>query len=498
MTKSKVTLLNMIMALVQQICTIISGFIIPRIILMYFGSETNGLISSLVQFLNYIALVEGGITSVVTARLYKPLVNGDYNSVSSILVTARNFYRKISVIFIGYSIILSIVFPLLKHTEFSFIYVFSLSMVLSVGIFIQYMFSLTLKTVLDADKKSYIVTSTQSLIIVLNVALGIISVNIFPSAHLLKGITALLFIIQPIVYGRYVKAHYPINWLASANNELIKERWNGFAINTAAFIHNCTDIAVLTVFTDLKTVSIYSVYALVTNGLKQLINSLFTGITPVIGQSYAKEDTEELNTKLDVYEYICFILVFLAFTLSSLLITPFVLLYTKNINDANYNQDIFGVLISVSEAIYLIKMPHLTLSYTANKFREISIHAYIEAGINIVISIILVKSLGLIGVALGTIAGMLYRMIFHVWFTSRIVEKRSQFIFYKKLILFLLTTSVGVLICRAITIEIEGIISWILCGVLYFIVLFVLYLVISLLAFRDEMKYILHYLKKEK
>ena len=498
MAKSKVTLLNMIAGLILQVCAVISGFVVPKIILTYFGSNTNGLIASLGQFLNYIALIEGGITSVVTARLYKPLVNSDYNTVSSILVTARNFYRKISIIFIGYSIILSIAFPLIKHTEFSFIYVFSLSMVLSVGIFIQYMFSLTLKTVLDADKKSYIITSTQSLIIFLNVVLGIISVNIFPSAHLLKGITALLFIIQPIVYGRYVKAHYPINWLASANNDLIKERWNGFAINTAAFIHNCTDIAVLTVFTDLKTVSIYSVYALVTNGLKQLINSLFSGITPVIGQSYAKEDAEELNTKLDVYEYICFVLVFLAFTLSSLLITPFVLIYTKNMNDANYNQVIFGVLISVSEAIYLIKMPHLTLSYTANKFKEISIHAYIEAGINIVISIILVKSFGLIGVALGTITGMLYRMIFHVWFTSRIVENRSQFIFYKKFILFLVTTSVGVLICRAITIEIEGIISWILCGVLYFLVLFILYLVISLLAFRDEMRYILHYLKKEK
>ena len=407
MGRTKVTMLNMTMALIQQICTIISGFIIPRIILLYFGSETNGLISSLVQFLNYIALVEGGITSVVTARLYKPLVNRDYDSVSSILVTARNFYRKISLIFLVYSIIISIGFPLLKHTEFTFMYVFTLSMVLSVGIFIQYMFSLTLKTVLDADKKSYIVTSTQSLIIVLNVVLGIISVNIYPSAHLLKGITALLFVIQPIVYGRYIKTHYPINWSAPANNQLIKERWNGFAINTAAFIHNCTDIAVLTVFTDLKIVSIYSVYALVTNGLKQLINSLFTGITPVIGQSYAKGDENDLNIKLDVYEYICFVFVFLAFTMSALLITPFVLLYTKDIHDANYNQVTFGVLMSVSEALYLIKMPHLTLSYTANKFKDISIHAYIEAGINIVISIILVNSFRLVGVALGTIAGMI-------------------------------------------------------------------------------------------
>ena len=50
MMKNKVTLLNMVSGLVLQIFTIISGFIIPRIILEYFGSEVNGLVSSLNQF----------------------------------------------------------------------------------------------------------------------------------------------------------------------------------------------------------------------------------------------------------------------------------------------------------------------------------------------------------------------------------------------------------------------------------------------------------------
>ena len=41
-----------------QFVTIISGFIIPRIILTTFGSEVNGLVSSLNQFLNYINLLK--------------------------------------------------------------------------------------------------------------------------------------------------------------------------------------------------------------------------------------------------------------------------------------------------------------------------------------------------------------------------------------------------------------------------------------------------------
>ena len=71
--KNKATLLNMISGLILQLFTLVSGFILPKIILIYFGSEVNGLVSSLNQFLSYITLVEGGITGVIVANLYKPI-----------------------------------------------------------------------------------------------------------------------------------------------------------------------------------------------------------------------------------------------------------------------------------------------------------------------------------------------------------------------------------------------------------------------------------------
>lgn len=71
--KNKATLLNMISGLILQLFTLVSGFILPKIILIYFGSEVNGLVSSLNQFLSYITLVEGGITGVIVANLYLAL-----------------------------------------------------------------------------------------------------------------------------------------------------------------------------------------------------------------------------------------------------------------------------------------------------------------------------------------------------------------------------------------------------------------------------------------
>ena len=59
MKLKNITFINSISSLLLQMVTIISGFIIPRLILKTFGSEVNGLVSSLNQFLGYITLLEG-------------------------------------------------------------------------------------------------------------------------------------------------------------------------------------------------------------------------------------------------------------------------------------------------------------------------------------------------------------------------------------------------------------------------------------------------------
>lgn len=494
--KSKVTLINIISSLTLQVVTVISGFIIPKIILTNFGSSVNGLVSSLNQFLSYITLIEGGITGVVLANLYKPLVDHDNKKISAVLVTAKKFFNKIGYLFIAYSIGVAVVYPILSKEGFSWSFVASLTVVLSLNLLIQYLFSLSFRVLLQADKKLYVISFTQIVITVCNIACAFFSVKIYPSIHLLKLLTGLLYIIQPLVYGYFVKKHYSINWGTEPDDNLLKERWNGFAINCAAFIHNSTDITILTIFTNLATVSIYGVYTLVTNGLNGLFAAVFRAIAPTVGQAYAKGDEHELNKKLDLFEFITFISVYFCFTLSGLLITPFVQLYTNGITDVDYIQPIFGVLIVMAEGLYLIKEPHLDLSYSANKFKELSVPAFVEAGINILVSITFVHKFGLIGVAIGTIAGMTYRMAYQVYFTTKIVKNRKQWIFYKKLLAFSFVTLIGVAICHFVPLTEITVWNWVLHAFIYALIFGVLYLILSLLLFKKDVRYLKEYILK--
>ena len=75
--RQKKLILNTSMSLILQLVTIICGFILPKMIMTTYGSNVNGMISSIAQFLSVITFLEFGIGAVIQASLYKPLANHD-------------------------------------------------------------------------------------------------------------------------------------------------------------------------------------------------------------------------------------------------------------------------------------------------------------------------------------------------------------------------------------------------------------------------------------
>ena len=482
------TTLNIISSILLQIVSVISGFIIPRIILQYFGSEVNGLITSLNQLIGYISLIEGGITGVITACLYEPLYKHDNEKISSIIITAQDIYRKIGVIILLYSVTLGIIYPYVFNVGFSRGYIFALVMIATIGLLIQYFLSLAFRTLLSADKKVYVVSFSHIAVLILNVILTYISVKVYPSIHLFKFISESLFIIQPIVFSRYVNKHYKTIKNVPKDEEILKNRWDGFTLNIATMIHFGTNVTILNIFSDLYNVSIYGIYSLVTSGLVALINAISVAMKPTIGRAYASGDKEAINKEFNRYESIMMLLIFVIFTITALLITPFVMIYTQSINDADYYQPLFGVLLVLSEGLYLLKLPHIDLAYAAKKFKEIARPALIESLINIVVSSILAGRFGLVGVIIGTIAAMVYQLIFQIRFSSKILG-RKQRAFYKKMTVFGFTSLLVGTLCHFVISPVKyGIISWIIHGIIFTIITILAYFVTIIVFFRSDYK----------
>ena len=149
-----------------------------------------------------------------------------------------------------------------------------------------------------------------------------------------------------------------------------------------------------------------------------------------------------------------------------MLIVPFVMVYTQGITDANYYQPLFGILLLVAEAIYCSRVPFVSVAYASGHFKETSKYAYIEAGMNIVISVAMVKQFGLVGVAIGTLLSMAYRMIMHVIYLRKNILHRPIKKFLKNLLIFLIPVFISVVVCHFTYYEVNTYVQWILKAII--------------------------------
>ena len=490
--EKKVAFKNIVFSVILQLVSMISGFIVTHIILDQFGSDVNGLVVSANQFLNYVQLLEGGLTSVIMAALYKPLSTGETDKVNAVVKAAQNFFKKIGLIYLVYAVGVAFIYPLCKDTGFDYKYSILLILVLGMNLFVQYFFSLTFKILINADRKSYFVSLTQIIITTLNTVSVIVCAKLFNDIIVIKFASALIFFIQPLMFSFFVKKHFNLNLDVEPDKEAVKDRWNGFGINLAYFIHTNTDVVILTIFSTLANVSVYGVYSLVIKAMKNLVMSISQAIVPSFGKTLAEGDKKKLDSAFDIYEFVMYAVSVVMFTCGIILITPFVLVFTEGKTDADYNQKLFGIILMQSEMVYCVRDSYVAAAYSAGHFKQVSKYAYIEALMNIALSVALVYKFGLIGIAIGTLVSMIYRMAAHIYY----VKKNILFRHYKKsikagAIFFGLEFVCYFALTGLLKYNIDSYLSFFGYGVLTFCIVSALTALVSFIFYRKETKYLL-------
>lgn len=409
--RSKNTIKNIIYTLLLQILTIACGFIIPKLIIKSFGSSVNGLVTSITQFLTYITLLESGFGPVVKSILYKPIANKDKSTIEEILKSSEKFFRKISYIFIAYIAILCFILPFIVSNEFDYAFTGSLILVISISTFAEYYFGMTYRLYLQAEQKTYIYAIIQIATLVLNTLLTVILIHFGASIHVVKLISASVFVLRPIIQNIYVKRKYKINLKNASGEYKIKQKWDGLAQHIAYVINNKTDIVILTICANLSEVSVYYIYLIIINSIKNLMQAFTDGVSASLGDMIAKEEYGILRKNFKKFTIIHGIISLIVYTITFILIIPFVSIYTKDITDTNYIRPIFAYIMVIAKFIETIRHPYNELIKSAGHFKQTKIGAWAEAIINIVLSLILVWKLGIIGVAIGTIVAITIRAI---------------------------------------------------------------------------------------
>lgn len=490
--RSKKAIKNILSNLVLQIVFLAYGFIVRKIIISTFGSNINGLISSITQFLAYIALLESGFGPVVKSMFYKPIANDDKEQIKSIIKETDKFFKRLSIVFIIYIIVLCIFYPLIVAKDFDYIYTISLIIIISISTFTEYFFGMTYKIYLQSKQLNYVISITQIVTYILSIVSIFIMVKIGVNIHLLKLITGVIFIIRPLFLNYYAKSKFDIKFDQTTKKIDIKQKWDGLAQHIASVIHGNTDITILTIFSTLKEVSVYSTYSLIITGIKQIIQSFNSGIDSTFGDIIARGEKNNINVKFSSYETLYYTITTIIFSCTLVLITPFISVFTKGIADANYNRYFFGILLVISEYIWAIRLPYSSLTMSAGHFKETKKGAWLECIINIAVSIILVKKFGIVGVAFGTITAMLIRTIEFINHSNKKILFRSNLYSVKKvLVIFVETVLIYLVTYKINFIKIDNYLIWFGCSVFVFCISTIIVLIINVISYYKEIPEIL-------
>lgn len=467
--RSKKALLNSAASLLLEFVSVVCGFIVPRLIIGTYGSEVNALTSSITQFLSYIALIEAGVGGVVRAALYKPLADGNSTAISGIVAASEKFFRKIAYIFIAYTAVLAALFPLLVNKSFGWWFTASLIVIIALSTFAQYYFGVTYTVLVQADQRRYITSLLQIVTIILNAVMVVVFIKFGASIHLLKLVTSLIYVLRPLVLNIYVRRKYKINKTVEPDNSAVSQRWDGLGHHIAYFVNLNTDIVILTVVSKLSQslalaeVSVYTVYYSVVNGIMKVASTLSAGVEAALGNMIAKKEYENLNKKFNLYEFASFTLVTFLFTCTGILTVPFMKVYMHGVTDANYIRPLFGFILVLANAMYSIRIPYHSVVYAAGHYKQTKNGAFLEAGINIVLSAALVPFFGIIGVAVGTLAAMSFRTVQYVFYLSKNIMNRSVRFFFYRLAVSALTVIISVATVHLVPqIEMTGYLNWLI------------------------------------
>ena len=500
MNRKKKLMLNSASSLIYQLVTIICGFILPRFFLISYGSKINGLVSSITQFLGFISLAECGVGAVVQSTLYKPLAENNIINISKIVISSERFFKRIAYILLGYTAVLMLIYPMITIKSFDYFYTLLLIFVISISTFAQYYIGMTYKLLLNADQLGFIQYIIHAIALILNTISCVVLMKCGASIHVVKLVTTVIFIMQPILLSCIAKRKYKIDRTIELTEEPIKQKWNGLAQHIATVVLGNTDTVVLTVLSTLENVSIYAVYHLVTNGVKQIVVSMTNGVQAMFGNMLAKGEMEELTRDFNRIEWLLHTLVTFVFSVTAMLIIPFVKIYTAGIKDVDYIVPMFAYLITLAQASYCLRLPYNIMVLAAGHYKQTQWSAIVEAIINIVVSIVLVFRLGLIGVAVGTFVAMTYRTIYLADYLKKNILHREIRHFIKHVIVDICGTIL--LFCAVASIpdffalQQVNYFAWFVLAIKVGLTAMVLMILVNAMFYGKELKYYFMRIKK--
>lgn len=408
-----------------QFIAIILGIIVPRFFITSYGSDVNGLLSTITQIFTYMALLEAGIGQAAKNLLYKPFQEKDSDGISEIASIAKSYFRRFTLIYGTGVIVLGLILPIVLKTNVDSVTIVFIVLFEGLSGVVSFYFIQTPSIIIGVDGKSYINNTLNLLNRIVGYVVKIVMAAFGLNIILLQFVFFLVTVAKVIFYQAYFRKHY--NWIKfskTGKDIKLKDR-NSYIITEICWtIFSSTDMIVLSTFLSTQLSSVYGIYNMIFTNISLLINAVYSSISYLLGYSY-HESLDKYKKVHDSFNSIFIGLITILMSVCYVLTIPFVTLYTRGVTDVNYIYTSLPVMFCLIQLISWSRYISGNLTGIAGYAKQTSYISLVEAILNLSLSIILVSRFGIVGVTLATVIALPIKVIWCTYIADKKVMKRS-------------------------------------------------------------------------
>lgn len=403
--RTKHSMKNISISLFSQVVIVILGLISRKVFLNSLGVNYLGINGLLTNILSMLALVESGIGISIVYNLYKPLADDDTDKITALVQLYRKAYGILALIVLLISVIL---YPFLGYfiknggqiSNITIVY-----FIFVVKTMVSYL-NAHKWSLINADQRGYVLAKMNLLFQVSSTIAKIIILTATKNYILYLTAELLIFLLQNIINGSIVNKRYP--YIKTKTKFLLDQTtMNNIKTNVKAmFLHNIggylvfgTDNILISTFVGLASVGLYSNYTMIIDQLVALISPILSGIGASVGNLVATENNEKNYFIFKTVYLVNFWVYSLCVVFLYNLLEPFITWWLGG----NYLLDnLTYTFILVNMYLTGMRTAISTFKSKAGLFVQDRYAPLFEGFINLISSLVLVKTLGLSGIFIGT------------------------------------------------------------------------------------------------
>lgn len=389
------------------------------------GDNMYGLWVFVGSFLGYYGLMDFGLNSAVQRFLSKAIGLKDDIEANKIINTSLHIFTVLGLLALLFSILLAYFMPVfIKNISEILVFrsiVIILGVNFAIGFPMRVFFGIMtanlryeLSTIIELFK---LVARTILIIIYLKTGYGIIALALITLFVDLTGYAVRYVMIKKLYRSViFSKRFFDIKKIRSLFGYSVYTFISQVADQLRFNINNL----IITAFIGLSAVTLYSIAARLVRYFIDLVSAAIGILTPVFSQYEAKGDYKSIKEK--------FIFTTKISSYLSIMIGGIIIIFGRAFIQRWVGREYLSaypilVILTIPIVIALMQAPSLQLLYGISKHKFFAISNSIEGIVNLILSLILVKKFGLMGVALGTAIPMvIIKLFIQPVYTCKIIK----------------------------------------------------------------------------